>query len=198
MKNNFINNNGTILLHTKNKKTKVEVQIEKLKQREQAINKELWGWEIKHKKAERLTNYLDEVNQFGTKYLAEAVRTEKAKENHDDCRLEHLLKNKVEFSFKFETGSKAFYNLVFQPIENQISYLKSQIRPIQEQLSRQKRIFVRLEMRRQGRILLECKLKERLGCLGSYQCDNCQVNYSVIADNQITEMRSIPGGQISK
>jgi len=41
MKNNFINNNGTILLHTKNKKTKVEVQIEKLKQREQAINKEL-------------------------------------------------------------------------------------------------------------------------------------------------------------
>jgi len=30
------------------------------------------------------------------------------------------------------------------------------------------------------------------------ECDNCQINYSVTADNQITEMRSIPGGQITK
>jgi len=41
MKNNFINNNGATLFHTKNKKTKVEIQIEELKQQEQAINKEL-------------------------------------------------------------------------------------------------------------------------------------------------------------
>jgi hypothetical protein len=41
MKNNFINNNGATLLHTKNKKTKVESQIEELKQQEQEINKEL-------------------------------------------------------------------------------------------------------------------------------------------------------------
>ena len=41
MKNNFINNNGVNLLHTKNKKTKVEDQIEKLKQQEQEIDKEL-------------------------------------------------------------------------------------------------------------------------------------------------------------
>jgi len=41
MKNNFINNNGATLLHTKNKKTKVESQIELLKQQEQEILKEL-------------------------------------------------------------------------------------------------------------------------------------------------------------
>jgi hypothetical protein len=41
MKNNFINNNGATLLNTQNKKTKVENQIEKLKQQKQAINKEL-------------------------------------------------------------------------------------------------------------------------------------------------------------
>jgi len=49
MKNNFINNNGATLLHTKNKKTKVEIQsiivdqsqIELLKQKEQKIITEL-------------------------------------------------------------------------------------------------------------------------------------------------------------
>jgi len=41
MKNNFINNNGATLLHTKNKKTKVEIQIEELKKQKQAIITEL-------------------------------------------------------------------------------------------------------------------------------------------------------------
>jgi len=42
MKNNFLNNNGVNLHNTsKNKKTKVESLIEELKQKEQAINKEL-------------------------------------------------------------------------------------------------------------------------------------------------------------
>jgi hypothetical protein len=41
MKNNFINNNGAILPNTKNKKTKVESQIELLKQQEQEITQEL-------------------------------------------------------------------------------------------------------------------------------------------------------------
>jgi len=42
MKNNFINNNGAILPNTKkNPKTKVESQIELLKQQEQAITQEL-------------------------------------------------------------------------------------------------------------------------------------------------------------
>jgi hypothetical protein len=41
MKNNFLNNNGATLLNTKNKKTKVESQIEMLKQQEQAIINDL-------------------------------------------------------------------------------------------------------------------------------------------------------------
>jgi len=42
MNNKFINNNGVNLHNTsKNKKTKVESLIEELKQKEQAINKEL-------------------------------------------------------------------------------------------------------------------------------------------------------------
>jgi len=41
MKNNFINNNGATLLHTKNKKTKVESRIDELKQQKQAIITEL-------------------------------------------------------------------------------------------------------------------------------------------------------------
>jgi len=42
MKNNFLNNNGVSLLHTKKSpKTKVESQIELLKNQEQAIISEL-------------------------------------------------------------------------------------------------------------------------------------------------------------
>ncbi|MEG7979062.1 MAG: hypothetical protein NY202_04090 [Mollicutes bacterium UO1] len=41
MKNNFINNNGATLLHTKNKKAKVESRIDELKQQEQKIITEL-------------------------------------------------------------------------------------------------------------------------------------------------------------
>jgi len=127
-------------------------------------------------------NYLDEVNRFSTKFLAEAVEVEKAKENQDTYWLEHLIKNKVEFAFKFEAGSKAFGRLISEKTESQVRQLKSQLRDIQSQLCHQERIFARMEIRRQGRTLLECELKERLGCLGSYQCANCRTNYS--ADNQ--------------
>jgi len=188
MKNNFINNNGATLLHTKNKKTKVEIRIEELKQKEQEINKELWNWETKQKKAERLTNYLEEVNRFSTNHLAEMVKLEKSKDELDIYWLEYLIKDKVEFELKFESASKAFYQLVFRKTESQVSYLKSQLRTIQEQLSHQERIFARFELRRQGRVLLKCKLGYRLGCPGVYQCDNCKANYSVNADNQITEI----------
>ena len=188
MNNKFINNNGVNLHNTsKNKKTKVESLIEELKQKEQAINKELWSWETKHKKADRLLNYLEEVDRFSTKYLAEAVEKEKTQEQPDNWAWEYLLKNKVEFALKFEPTKEAFTELVFQKIENQVSHLKSQLHTIQEQLSHQERIFARLEIRRQGRVILPCKLNDRLGCLGSYQCDNCKVNYSV-ADNQSIEI----------
>ena len=99
MKNNFLNNNGVNLHNTKkNPKTKVESQIEMLKQQEQAIITELNSWETKNKKAERLTNYLDEVNQFSTKFLAEALKAEKAKENRDDWWLEYCLEDKISFT----------------------------------------------------------------------------------------------------
>ena len=171
----------------KSEKTKVESQIEALKQQEQEISKELWVWETKQKKAERLLNYLDEVNRFSTKFLAEAVEVEKDKENQYIYWLEHLIKNKVEFAFKFEAGSQVFYRLIFKKTESQVSYLKSQLRDIQSQLSHQERIFARLEIRRQGKLLLECEYKNRLGCLGVYQCDNCQSNYST-TDKQTIEI----------
>jgi len=149
-----------------------------LKQQEQAINKELSSWETKQKKAERLTNH-----------LAEMVKLEKSKDELDIYWLEHLIKNKVEFALKFESASKTFYNLVFHKIENQAKHLKSQLDAIQRQLAHQERIFARIEARRQGRELLTCQYKNRLGCFGDYQCDNCQINYSVVADNnQITEI----------
>ncbi|CAH1760971.1 13682_t:CDS:2 [Entrophospora sp. SA101] len=111
----------------KTKKTKVESQIELLKNQEQAI--------------------IDDLSKY-------------------------LLKNKVEFALKFGPAREAFYQLVFRKIENQVEYLKSQLGTIQKQLLRQERIFARIEIRRQGRVLLECKSGYRLGCPGVYQCDN--------------------------
>jgi len=133
-----------------------------------------------------LIDYLDEVNEFSTKYLAEAIKAEERKKKKRS--LEHLIKNKVKFALRFEPTKQAFSKLVFQKIENQVNYLKSQLDAIQKQLSHQERIFARIEVRRQGRELLLCEYKNRLGCLGSYQCDNCKANYSVITDNQITEI----------
>ena len=189
MNNKFINNNGVNLLNiSKNKKTKVESQIEKLKQQEQEIISELSSWETKSKKAERLASYLAEVNRFSTKYLAEAVEKEKNQEQPDNWAWEYLLKNKVEFALKFEPASKAFYELIFQKAESQVSYLKRKLADLQSQLTHQERIFARIKIRRQGRELLTCEYKNRLGCLGVYQCDNCQINYSVADNNQTVEI----------
>ncbi len=93
----------------------------------------------------------------------------------------------MEFALKFEASSKAFYELIFRKIENRVSYLKSQLRECQSKLSHQERIFARIEIRRQGKVLLDCKLNNRLGCLGVYQCDNCKTNYSVV-DSQAVEI----------
>ena len=103
----------------------------------------------------------------------------------------------MEFALKFEVLFKAFSQLIFQKAESQVSNLKSQLRDIQSQLAHQERIFARIEIRRQGREFLTCEYKNRLGCLGVYQCDNCKANYSA-DNNQVTEMQSIPGGQITK
>jgi len=77
-----------------------------------------------------------------------------------------LLKNKIEFALKFEPASKAFTELVFQSIENQVSYLKRKLTDCQNQLAHQERIFASIEIRRQGRILLTCEYKKSIGCLG--------------------------------
>ena len=91
---------------------------------------------------------------------------------------------KVEFALKFGSVKQAFSKLIFHKIENRVSDLKSKLNSIQGQLTHQERIFARIEVRRQGRELLTCEYKNRLGCFGDDQCDNCQINYSVIADNQ--------------
>jgi hypothetical protein len=93
--------------------------------------------------------------------------------------LEHLIKNKTEFNLQLSAGRKAFYQLVWRKIEFKVGYLKSQLRDIQSQLRHQQRLFTRIEIRRQGRTLLECKLNNSIGCLGVYQCANCQTNYAV-------------------
>ena len=133
-------------------------------------------------------NNLDEVERFSTKYLAKVLEVEKDKENRNNYEFENSIKNASEFVLKFEPAKKAFSKLVFKKIENQVKHLKSQLCPIQKQLSHQERIFARIELRRQGRELLTCQYKKSLGCLGSYQCDNCQINYSVADNNQITEI----------
>ncbi|CAI2192935.1 12677_t:CDS:2, partial [Funneliformis geosporum] len=58
------------------------------------------------------------------------------------------------FALKFEPASKIFYELIFQKTENQVSYLKTQLRDIQSQLTHQERIFARIEIRRQGAIIV--------------------------------------------
>ena len=113
MKNNFINNNGENLLNTKkNPKTKVESQIDSLKQQEQAILKDLLRAEVNYKKADELLSYLSEVDRFSTKFLTEAVEVEKTKENRNEYLLEYLIENKVLFAFKFEASSQAFCELI--------------------------------------------------------------------------------------
>jgi len=82
MNNKFINN-GANLLNTKNKKTKVESQIEVLKRQEQEILKELNSCEIKNKKVDKFLNYLSEVARFSTKLLTEAVEQEKSQNDYD-------------------------------------------------------------------------------------------------------------------
>ena len=85
MNNKFINNNGVNLLqNSKNKKTKVESQIEVLQLQEQVIIKDLVIAETKSKKVAKLLGYLSEVDKFSTAFLAEVVEQEKSKDDRDD------------------------------------------------------------------------------------------------------------------
>jgi hypothetical protein len=177
MKNSFIDNKGHSLPNEK--KTKLEKQIAELKTQEQQITKQLKLWESKLKKANNLANCLETAEKFATKFLTEAVESEKSKEQPDNWWLEHLLKNKIEFALKFEAGAEVFTKLVLESVEAKVKSLENEWGVIQIQLCHQERKFARLQARRQGKALLECEYRKSIGCFGDYQCESCQVNYAV-------------------
>ncbi|CAI2182118.1 16814_t:CDS:2 [Funneliformis geosporum] len=73
----------------------------------------------------------------------------------------------MEFALKFEPAMEVFTELVFQKTESQVSYLKTQLRDIQSQLSHQERIFARIEIRRQGTF-------NKSDYLQQFFCGSCQ------------------------
>jgi hypothetical protein len=94
----------------------------------------------------------------------------------------------VEFNLKFEVGKEAFTELIRERSASQVKSFQNRLASIQSQLHHQERKFARLQARRQGKTLLECKLNNGLGCLDAYQCDNCKVNYSA-ANSVQTELK---------
>ena len=168
----------------KTQKTQLEIQIAELQRREQQITQQLKTWQTKRKKANNLLNCLITADKFGKQFLTEAVEKEKTKEQPDNLWLEYLLQNKIEFAFKFEIGKEAFTELVSKSVDRQWWILKTELDVIQNQIQHQERKFARLEARRQGKTLLECEYRQRIGCLGNDQCENCQVNYSVASPSE--------------
>jgi hypothetical protein len=79
--NERINSNCGVV--SPEKKTKLENQIAELKTQEKQIIKQLKSWEVKAKKANNLANCLATADKFGSKFLAEAVESEKSKEQFD-------------------------------------------------------------------------------------------------------------------
>src|SRR6266487_6783557 len=109
MKNSLIDNQGFSL--PTEKKTKLEVQIAELQTQERQIQKQLKSWEAKLKKANNLAHCLETADKFGKQFLNEAVEKEKNQEQPDSFWLEYLLKDKLEFTLKFEVGKEAFAKL---------------------------------------------------------------------------------------
>lgn len=72
----------------------------------------------------------------------------------------------MKFAFKFAFGKEAFTKLILENIARQVNSLKAELNSIQNQLHHQERKFVRLQARRQGKVLLDCEYRQRLGCLG--------------------------------
>jgi hypothetical protein len=171
-------------VQNKTKKTQLEIQIAELQQREQQIAKQLKLWETKLKKANNLLNCFWTANKFGKQFLADLVEKEKTQEQPDNLWLEHLLKNKIEFAFKFSLGTETFTKLVSERVEREIGILQIELENIQTKLRHQERKFARLQARRQGKILLDCEYRKNLGCFGDYQCENCQVNYPVASPSE--------------
>jgi len=81
MKNIVIDNSGVSVSPNK---TKLESQIEALKSQEEQIIKQLKTWQTKAKKANNLANCLIMADKFATKFLTEAVESEKSSEQPDN------------------------------------------------------------------------------------------------------------------
>ena len=82
MKNSLIDNQGFSLPNEK--KTKLESQIAELQIQEQQIQKQLKLREGKLKKAHNLANCLATADKFASKFLTEAVESEKNSEQPDN------------------------------------------------------------------------------------------------------------------
>ena len=177
MKNFIINNNEAILDNNnpRNKKNKTEIQLEVLKTQAQQISEQLEAYQVKQKKVKNLMNALWVSERFGNKFLNELVESEKSLQKQDTWWLEKLIKNEVAFAFKFETG-------IFKKIDDKANSLSSELDSVKRELQRQD------EARRQNKVLLQCDYKKSIGCLGNWQCDNCQINYSV---NNSQEFREV-------
>jgi hypothetical protein len=188
MKNIVIDNQGLQSQNKNQNQTKLESQIEQLKTSEQQLAKQLRLWESKAKKANNLANCLITAEKFGKQLLADFVELEKSQEQPDSWAWEYLLKDKIEFSLKFEVGKEAFMELILKVTERELNSLRQRLARTQSQLQHEERKFARLQARRQGKILLNCEYKKPIGCFGEYQCDNCQVNYPV------TENEALKGG----
>lgn len=79
-----------------------------------------------------------------------------------------MLKNKVEFILKFEIGREAFTELIRRSITREVESLENRLASIQSQIQHQERKFARLQVRRQGKTLLDCEYNKPLGCFGAY------------------------------
>lgn len=185
MKNIVIDNQRVQFPQNKTKKTQLEIQIAELQQQEQQITKQLKTWETKLKKANNLANCLWTANKFGTQFLTDMVEKAKNQEQPDNWWLERLLQNKIEFALKFGFGTEAFTKLVSERVEREVGILQIELENTQNQLQHQERKFARLQARRQGKTLLDCEYNKPLGCLGAYQCENCQINYPATEANQL-------------
>jgi hypothetical protein len=185
MKNLVIDNHGLQSPNKNQNQTKLERKIEQLKTSERKLLKELKLWETKLKKVNNLANCLTAVDKFASQFLTAKIANERNQEQPDKNWLECLISQQVEFNLKFTAGSEVFGKLIRDRVERELRILQIELENTQNQLQRQERKFVRLQARRQGKILLDCEYRQSLGCLGDYQCENCRINYPATENNQL-------------
>ncbi|MDR1670297.1 MAG: hypothetical protein LBR43_01040 [Spiroplasmataceae bacterium] len=85
-------------------------------------------------------NALRISERVGNKFLNELVELERNSQEQSDRRLECLIKDKVEFEYKFELGVDSFYQLIFNEINDKVSILKNKLCVVENKLQHQKKI----------------------------------------------------------